>query len=100
MSFASASFHKEGRMDAEAGSKPAVDSSPGQRDSAGFGELRQSLGAPEVCRLHGAADGVGYELTWTSTLAVGGKKKSFLRLCRCLGFILCAVTQALLKFKA
>lgn len=67
-------------MDAEAGSKLPVDSFPCQRDSAGFGELLQCLGAPEVCRLHGAADGFGSELTWTSALAVGGKTIIFVTL--------------------
>lgn len=49
MSFASAPFHREGRMDVEAGRKPPVDSSPYQRDSA-LGELLQLLGAAKVCR--------------------------------------------------
>lgn len=49
MFFASAPFHKEERMDVEAGSKPPVDSFPYQRDSA-LGELLQLLGAAKVCR--------------------------------------------------
>lgn len=51
MSLASAPFHKEGRMDVEAGSKPPVDSSPHQRETqVALGELLQGLGAAQVCR--------------------------------------------------
>lgn len=51
MSLASAPFHKERRMDVEAGSKPPVDSSPHQRETqVALGELLQGLGAAQVCR--------------------------------------------------
>lgn len=51
MSLASAPFHEEGRMDAEAGSKPPMDSFPCQRETLlALGELLQHLGAAKVCK--------------------------------------------------